>query len=83
MTCENPPVPDPEPELPPITHEGKNTFGCLVNGKVWVAEVDGGFGMIHKIQTDRQTNYFILMEQGLAQLFINQFLSQFLTIILK
>ena len=22
--------------LPPITQEGKNTFGCLVNGKVWV-----------------------------------------------
>lgn len=23
-------------ELPPITQEGKNTFGCLVNGKVWL-----------------------------------------------
>ena len=23
--------------LPPLTHEGKNTFGCLVNGEVWVA----------------------------------------------
>jgi len=26
----------PEPELPPITTEGKNTFGCLVNGEVWL-----------------------------------------------
>ena len=23
-------------ELPPITQEGKNTFGCLVNGEVWL-----------------------------------------------
>ncbi|MBK8242558.1 MAG: hypothetical protein IPK88_03965 [Saprospiraceae bacterium] len=27
------------PELPPLTTEGKNTLGCLVNGKVWVAKV--------------------------------------------
>ena len=25
-----------EDELPPITMEGKNTFGCLVNGKIWL-----------------------------------------------
>jgi hypothetical protein len=25
-----------EPQLPPITMEGKNTFGCFVNGKVWL-----------------------------------------------
>ena len=24
------------PTLPPITQEGKNTFGCKINGKVWV-----------------------------------------------
>ena len=30
---------DDRPErLPPLTMEGKNTFGCLVNGKVWVAK---------------------------------------------
>jgi hypothetical protein len=28
---------DAAPQLPPITQEGKNTFGCLVNGKVWNA----------------------------------------------
>lgn len=27
---------DPEPELPPITTIGANTFGCKVNGKVWL-----------------------------------------------
>ncbi len=26
-------------QLPPITTEGKNTFGCLVNGEVWLPEV--------------------------------------------
>jgi hypothetical protein len=25
-----------EEKLPPITQEGKNTFGCLVNGKIWI-----------------------------------------------
>ncbi|MEZ4909489.1 MAG: hypothetical protein R2774_01375 [Saprospiraceae bacterium] len=29
-------------KLPPITMEGKNTFGCLVNGKSWIPETDGG-----------------------------------------
>lgn len=28
---------DPHPDvLPPATQEGKNTFGCFLNGKVWV-----------------------------------------------
>ncbi len=26
----------PKEELPPATQEGLNTFGCLVNGEVWV-----------------------------------------------
>jgi len=29
-------------KLPPMTTEGKNTFGCLVNGKAWIPEPDGG-----------------------------------------
>jgi hypothetical protein len=29
---------DPIAQLPPITQEGKNTFGCLVNGKPWMPE---------------------------------------------
>lgn len=38
--CENN-IPAPKTELeklPPATQEGKNTFGCLVNGKAWVTE---------------------------------------------
>ena len=27
---------NPPATLPPITQEGKNTFGCKVDGEVWV-----------------------------------------------
>jgi hypothetical protein len=37
-----PPKKDPGDELPPITQAGANTFGCLVNGKVWLP---GGGGL--------------------------------------
>jgi hypothetical protein len=30
-------TPDP---LPPATQEGKNTFGCYIDGKPWVAWID-------------------------------------------
>ena len=30
----------PGDSLPPITQEGKNTFGCKINGKVWVPHWD-------------------------------------------
>jgi Family of unknown function (DUF6252) len=36
-SCENDPSPNSElAKLPPATQSGKNTFGCLVNGKAWV-----------------------------------------------
>jgi hypothetical protein len=35
----NGPGTPPQQQLPPITTEGKNTFGCLVNGEVWLPEV--------------------------------------------
>jgi len=31
-------------KLPKLTEEGKNTFGCKVNGKNWVPHGVGGFG---------------------------------------
>jgi hypothetical protein len=42
FSCEDPdPYKDPDNvKLPPITMEGKNTFGCKVNGKVWVPYQD-------------------------------------------
>lgn len=35
----NDPKPTPPETLPPATQEGKDTFGCLVNGKVWLPAV--------------------------------------------
>lgn len=34
--------PDPIDQLPPITQEGKNTFGCLLNGKAWTPKGNNG-----------------------------------------
>jgi len=34
----------PTPGLPPLTNEGKNTFGCLVNGEIWIAKTDFSVG---------------------------------------
>ncbi|MEP6583513.1 MAG: DUF6252 family protein [Ginsengibacter sp.] len=31
-------------KLPKLTEEGKNTFGCKINGKNWVPHGTGGFG---------------------------------------
>jgi hypothetical protein len=35
---------DAKPKLPPATMEGKNSFGCLVNGKVFINERTNLFG---------------------------------------
>ena len=35
-------LPTPKEELPPIIKEGKNTFGCLVNGKLWLPKGNNG-----------------------------------------
>ncbi len=45
MSCDDevPDDPNKPPELPPLTMEGKNTLGCKINGKNWVASV--GFNL--------------------------------------
>jgi hypothetical protein len=38
-SCKKTVTPNPTPaveQLPPATQEGKNTFGCLINGNIWV-----------------------------------------------
>ena len=37
--CEKPPE-DFEEKLPAITTEGKNTFGCRVNGEIWIPWIE-------------------------------------------
>jgi len=34
--------PEPKEELPPITQTGANTFGCYVNGKLWLPKGNAG-----------------------------------------
>ena len=43
-------------ELPSITSEGKNTFGCLVNGKLWLPK--GSFN-VPKTSADYTSGYFL------------------------
>ncbi len=33
-----------EDQLPPVTETGANTFGCLINGKVWIPKGYNGTG---------------------------------------
>ena len=43
---------DPEDQLPPATQTGTNTFGCLVNGKVYIP----------KGYTNPYTNYRVFVD---------------------
>ncbi len=43
---------DEEPQLPPITQSGKDTFGCLVNGEIWLPESTISFPAIPKISAE-------------------------------
>lgn len=38
---------DPEPQLPPETQTGANTFGCMVNGKLWLPSQEDGSPIIN------------------------------------
>jgi Family of unknown function (DUF6252) len=35
--------PEPVDQLPPATQEGRNTFGCLLNGQAWTPRGNEGF----------------------------------------
>lgn len=56
-SCEDDPYKDPENvELPPITMEGKNTFGCKINGEVWVPDVGKETLFNEKIAVSYESN---------------------------
>src|SRR5688572_22243113 len=44
-------------KLPKLTQEGKNTFGCKVNGKNWVPHGGGGFGGVQPVDGGYQATY--------------------------
>jgi hypothetical protein len=68
------PVPEPEPELPPITNEGANTFGCRIDGEVWVPEsnhllrprLSGTFGLKTFRLVARQIDTDDTVEEGVS-----------------
>lgn len=49
-------TPNPEPTLPPVTTTGANTFGCKVNGKLWLPS-KRSIGTLPKIEGGIVTRY--------------------------
>jgi hypothetical protein len=68
---------EPETELeklPPATQEGKNTFGCLVDGKAWVAKtsIDASSfyqeGILSIMMADSKGAFIIyILDENLAE----------------
>jgi hypothetical protein len=52
------PKPQPEPQLPPETQEGKHTLGCLVNGGIWLPDDSPRPGSIGGISANYDGDYF-------------------------
>ena len=57
--------PQPQPSrtrvpqvLPAATHEGLNTFGCRLNGKVWLPELPSDQGYVTKVTIQYREGYF-------------------------
>jgi len=60
----------PELVLPPITTEGLNTFGCKVDGEVWVPHVDWGviqtpldFGEMTVVHHEDENRFYIRVDR--------------------
>jgi hypothetical protein len=57
----NTPPPQPtEEQLPPITSTGAGTFGCKVNGKVWVAKSNKDYPNVYA-SVNKNTNWYLLI----------------------
>jgi|AntRauTorckE5430_2_1112549.scaffolds.fasta_scaffold10747_1 hypothetical protein len=60
----------PELELPPLTTEGRNTFGCKIDGEVWVPHVDWeliqtplDFGEITVVHFEDENRFYIRVDR--------------------
>jgi hypothetical protein len=53
-------------QLPPITTTGENTFGCKVNGKVWVAKSNTSFPHMF-FALDRVNNSQLILSGNLIR----------------
>ena len=57
------PEPNPTPDLPPATQEGKGTIGCYINGKPWVPKPYisiGGPKFIEVVYRESDNGFFAL-----------------------
>ena len=62
-----------EPTLPPATQSGKGTFGCKVNGEVWVPEAPPNINELHAgYQKDE---FFITAQRNIENKNIDQTIS--------
>jgi hypothetical protein len=69
--------PPQQQQLPPITTEGKNTFGCLVNGEVWLPEITP-YQMFHYPLTSSYEN--TLFRVTAKKYFSNEDILQIITL---
>ena len=64
ISCEE----DEKEKLPPITMEGKNTFGCLVNGNAWLSiGALGQDGTYAELQTSGDTTAIIIYADNMKR----------------
>jgi hypothetical protein len=54
--------PDSASQLPPITTTGANTFGCLVNGNVWLPYYEGWSTQINALAITAETKNYAFNE---------------------
>ena len=75
ISCNNddqittPPLPEVEPidQLPPVTMNGANTFGCLINGEAWIADnpsiIVGGGDFEVDVRYDEPDSFLVVRAQ--------------------
>lgn len=57
----------PGPELPLLTNEGKNVFGCKVNGAIWLPDYDRAYTSSRPIQGDYYAGGFTISVSGFSE----------------
>ena len=67
FSCEKPPEPEPvsqEPVMPPLTHTGANTFGCYIDGELFVANEGPSVWSIPPVSGSFDEETGVLLLQG-------------------
>jgi hypothetical protein len=70
LACNKPPPVEPEPEpapidkLPPLTQQGLDTFGCLIDGEAFVARVDWSIGGVVGVWSSFNEDTRLFLTQG-------------------